>query len=145
MEDGVAECLGGLEEPAAHDPPGEVPVWLHRVHERIRDERGRRIRVADLARDAGVHPVYLTRRFRRAFGCSVVGYIQAERVRMAADGLAATDEPLSGLAYGAGFADQAHLTRVFARASGLTPAAYRDLAQGGAKVAKVQEHPVAPA
>jgi AraC family transcriptional regulator len=116
-----------------------VPEWLCRVRERIRDERGRGARVAELARDAGVHPVYLTRRFRHAFGSSVVACIQAERLRVAADALARTGEPLSRVAYDAGFADQSHLTRTFSRTVGLTPRVYRGLAMGRSEVANVQE------
>ena len=132
IEDSVAECLGALEGGAiaSGSAADGAPPWLRQVHDRIRDERGRAVNVAVLARDAGVHPVYLTRRFRRAYGCSIVAFGQAERVRQAAGAIAATDAPLSAVAYGAGFADQSHLTRTFKSVAGMTPAAYRRLVRG---------------
>jgi transcriptional regulator GlxA family with amidase domain len=60
--------------------------------------------------------------------------IQAERVRAAADALAASTTPISQVAYDAGFSDQSHLTRAFGRFAGLTPAAYRSLAAGPLEV-----------
>jgi AraC family transcriptional regulator len=129
LDDGIAECLGAIDADLPRDA-ASTPDWLLRVRERVRDERGRGTRVAALAHDADVHPVYLTRRFRAAFGCSVMACIQAERVRAAADALAASTTPISQVAYDAGFSDQSHLTRAFGRFAGLTPAAYRSLAAG---------------
>ncbi len=138
IDDGIAECLGAVyaSEPREHDKP--VPDWLARIREQIRDERGRGAGVGQLAREAGVHPVYLTRRFRRAYGCSVTAALQAERVRAAADMMGSRDETLSGIAYGTGFADQPHLTRTFRRVAGLTPAVYRRLARLDVEVENVQ-------
>lgn len=94
--------------------------------------------VVDLARDAGVHPVYLTRRFRRAYGCSIVALRQFERVRAAAGAIADADTALSTVACDAGFADQSHLTRTFKQMAGVTPAVYRRLVRGP-KVGNVQD------
>jgi AraC family transcriptional regulator len=123
-DDALAECLGAADE-AGDRPGGAPPAWLRRARERIRDECTRKLRVSSLAGDAGVHPVYLTREFRRWYGTSVSGCIQEERLRRAADGLARSAEPIAGVAFGSGFADQPHLTRAFQRALGVTPAAYR--------------------
>jgi AraC-like DNA-binding protein len=128
-DDAMAECLGTI----AHDcedlrqDAGTIPAWLLRVRDRIRDERGGMAAVTELARDAGVHPVYLTRRFRQVFGCSVTAYRQAERVRAAARAIGAQRAPLSDIAYATGFADQPHLTRAFRRVVGVTPSVYRQL------------------
>ena len=138
VDDGIAECLGAVGGLGDRNSNDSIPDWLDRVRERIRDERGRGASVSQLARDAGVHPVYLTRRFRRAFGCSVVASLQVERVRAAADALASGSETISGVAYGTGFADQPHLTRTFRRVTGVTPGAYRRLARGQ-EVGNVQE------
>jgi AraC-like DNA-binding protein len=112
------------------------PMWLARVRERIRDERGRGARVHHLAADAAVHPVYLARQFRRHYGTSLTAFRHAQRVRRASTLLMAHDASLSGVAYDTGFADQPHLTRVFSRLLGVTPARYRALARG--EVANVQ-------
>ncbi len=44
--------------------------------------------------------------------------------------LARSDMPLVEVALSAGFGNQSHLTRVFKRATGLTPAAYRRQQRG---------------
>jgi AraC family transcriptional regulator len=133
--DDAAEVLAAIPGEA---PPGEAlpPMWLARVRERIRDERGRGARVHHLAADAAVHPVYLARQFRRHYGTSLTAFRHAQRVRRASTLLMAHDASLSGVAYDTGFADQPHLTRVFSRLLGVTPARYRALARG--EVANVQ-------
>jgi len=122
--DALAECLGTLDGTSTEQPE-RAPQWLQRVRERIADECTVRVRVSDLARDAGVHPVHLTRQFRRYYGTSVVGCVQLHRVRRAADALAGSSAPISHVALSAGFADQSHLTRVFKRGLGVTPGAFR--------------------
>jgi AraC family transcriptional regulator len=129
IDDAVSECLGALRhvEQATGNNSSDAPLWLRRVRDRIRDARGCGVTVRELADEAGVHPVYLTSRFRRAFGCSVVGFRTSERVRAAATLIAAGTDSLAGTAADAGFADQAHLTRSFRRIAGVTPAVYRRL------------------
>jgi AraC-like DNA-binding protein len=42
--------------------------------------------------------------------------------------MTSNDDPLSLVSYTAGFADQAHMCRVFRAATGVTPGAFRALA-----------------
>jgi AraC family transcriptional regulator len=128
--DALAECLGTLDGTSTEQPE-RAPQWLQRVRQRVADECTARVRVSDLARDAGVHPVHLTREFRRYYGTSVVGCVQLHRVRRAADALAGSSAPISHIALSAGFADQSHLTRVFKRGLGVTPGAFRTGAARG--------------
>jgi hypothetical protein len=79
IEDGMAECLGATTGDAEIAPDPPIPDWLERVRERIRDERGNGTRVATLAHDVGVHPVYPTRRFR--FTTSVAFPASPQRCR----------------------------------------------------------------
>ena len=104
---------------------GPVPSWLHRAKEALEANPANGVPVAALARDAGVHPVYLARRFRAAFGCSIVEYRHALRVlavarEMTASG-AGTAAPLQRLALEAGFADHSHMCRVFRAQLGASP------------------------
>ena len=108
---------------------GTAPAWLWQVRDRLHDEFGRPCRVRDLASGAGVHPIYLARRFRQHFGTSVLEYLRAVRVRAAVRSLADADLPIAEVAVTAGFADQSHLTRVLRAATGLTPGGYRALAR----------------
>jgi AraC-like DNA-binding protein len=83
--------------------------------------------IAALAHNLGVHQVYLARIFRERWNCSPREYAQRMRVREAAHRLASTRQPLAEIALDAGFADQAHLTRIFGRVVGVTPGAFRRL------------------
>jgi AraC family transcriptional regulator len=102
-----------------------VPRWLERARESLHDRFRDRIRLADLARDAGVHPIYLASAFRRHYRASVGEYARRLRVEFAARELEQPGLTLADIAAAAGFADQAHLTRVFKEYTGLTPGEYR--------------------
>jgi AraC family transcriptional regulator len=78
-----------------------------------------------LAAEAGVHPVHLSRTFRRFRGRTLGDYLQELRVRHVCQGLADADRPLVDLSLDAGFTDQSHCTRVFKRLTGMTPGVFR--------------------
>jgi AraC family transcriptional regulator len=107
-----------------------TPPWVTRVRDAIHDSFPHAVSVSDLANTFDVHPVYLTRAFRARFGCAVTEYVQRLRVRVAAHRLACSTEPLCDVAGATGFADQAHLTRVFKRDTGVTPGQFRRMARG---------------
>jgi AraC family transcriptional regulator len=120
------EAHDALARLCAPLPPSRVPPrWLARVRESIDDRIGRALRVRDLASEAGVHPVYLARRFRRHFGCSVVEYIRWRRAREAAALIGGSGLSLSDVAQRAGFSDHAHLSRDFKRLTGVSPRTFR--------------------
>ena len=78
-----------------------------------------------LAEMVGVHPSHLARCFRARFGESVGSYARNVRLEWAAGVLARTEAPLARIACEAGFADQSHFTRAFARRFGVAPGRYR--------------------
>jgi AraC family transcriptional regulator len=102
-----------------------VPAWLGRVRDRLHDDLAASPSLDDLAALAGVHPGHLTRAFRRHFGRSIGAYLRKLRLDWAAGRLAASNDPLAGIAISAGFADQSHFTRTFRATFGCTPAIYR--------------------
>ncbi len=87
-------------------------------------------RLADVARIAGVHPMYLAKLFRRRFGCSMGEYLRRRRVAWACGRLAWGEGTIATIAHDAGFADHAHFTRTFVRITGCTPRWYRASMRG---------------
>ena len=93
--------------------------------------------IAELARKAGLHPVYFARAFRRAFGCSPGDYLRQRRIDLAIAGLCGGTRPLAEVAGDCGFADQSHMSHSLQRAIGLSPLQLRRLSR--LQVANLQE------
>lgn len=87
------------------------------------------VSIEAIASELGVHRVYLARVFRAQWGCSPREYLQHVRVRAAAHRLASTARPLADIAVDSGFSDQAHMSRIFGRSIGATPAQFRRLSR----------------
>jgi len=87
------------------------------------------VRMDEVARAVGVHPVYLARLFRRFRGCSLATFVRRCRVEHAV-GLLRSDDPLARIALAAGFFDQSHFTHAFHRVVGMPPAQMRRLMRG---------------
>jgi AraC family transcriptional regulator len=125
----TAELLAG----AARMLPGSerrVPLWMNGLLEQLRAEFDRPQRLHDLALAMNLHPGRLSRSFRRATGKTIGGYVRDLRVQYLLRQLSASDAPICELAAAAGFFDQSHCTREFKRATGLTPADYRNTVRG---------------
>jgi AraC family transcriptional regulator len=126
-DEDVVELLAALTARPARTAGGAPPRWLLLAIERLREEWRPRMRVAEIARGAGVHPVYLARCTRRWYGVGIAELMRRERMRAATEAIAADAESVSAVAHGTGFADEAHLCREFRRAVGTTPGRFRSL------------------
>jgi AraC family transcriptional regulator len=109
----------GLRQPAALKAP------MNRVVDAIEADLARTPSLDELARVAGMHASHLSRSFRKTFGESVGGYLRRRRLETADALLMHADSSLADIAAAAGFCDQAHFTRVYARHFGLTPGRQR--------------------
>lgn len=98
---------------------------LQRAMEYLHAEFMRPLLLRDVAAAAGVQPSYLARAFRRHFARTPGEVLRELRVNWAAHLLIETGLGIAQIALAAGFTDQSHLTRVFARRIGCTPARYR--------------------
>ena len=101
------------------------PRWLTRVKDRLHAEFRDRLRMRDLAREAGVHPVHLARTFRRFEKRTPGEYQQRLQLRAACELLHNPERPLADIAADCGFSDQSHLTRKFRRFAATTPSRLR--------------------
>ena len=127
-ETGAIELVACLLRHRA--PPGHAPPWLPRAEEFLRSAACRPVSLIDVAAEVGVHPVYCARAFRRFTGCTVSAYVHALRLieagRLVLDGRCS----LAEAALRAGFADQAHFTRLCTRRLGFTPGRLQRLRRG---------------
>lgn len=127
--DGLWGLMGEILTSDAERDPASPPPWLLRTKEELDDAFDQKPTVRALAAAAGVHPVYLSRAFRRHFGCAVTTYRRRLRVRAAAAELAATPTPAAQIALAVGFADQSHMCRDFQTELGISPGRLRVLLQ----------------
>jgi AraC family transcriptional regulator len=103
-----------------------APSWLRRVREALEDSYLLAPSLAELASIAGVHPVHLSREFRKHYQSTIGEYIRKRRIEHASNLLANTETPLSEIALTCGFSDQSHFCAMFKSHTGLTPAKFRD-------------------
>jgi AraC family transcriptional regulator len=115
----------------------QPPPWLLRVRDLVRGAPVAAQSTACLAAEAGLHPVYVARAFRRWFGCSLASYMRVIRLERARRLILESAQPLAAIAAETGFADQSHLTRLLRQRTGRTPAALRQA--GAHQVADVQD------
>jgi AraC family transcriptional regulator len=127
VESLIFELLARLEPEEAGRAATQAPPWLAAARERIIEGFDDRVRVRELAGDAGVHPVSLARAFRRHYGIPITAMTRRRRVAAAAARLSDGEQALCDVAVVAGFSDQAHFCRVFKGSTGLTPLRFRCL------------------
>jgi len=135
----INEALGAL--PATSRNTSPAPTWLARVREMIdSSDPLKPVPLSKLHKLVRIHPVHLTRQFKRQFGCTIREYMQYRRIRAAASLVAEGSLSLTEVAYQCAFADQAHFCRAFRSIAKLTARDYRRLteSQGHLNVANVQ-------
>jgi AraC-like DNA-binding protein len=104
------------------------PAWLKRVREALEDCYLEAPSLGELAAIGGVHPVHLSREFRKHHQVTISEYIRIRRIDHASHLLAHSQLTLSEIARTCGFTDQSHFCSSFKSRIGLTPAKYRAVA-----------------
>ena len=109
-----------------------APPWVARCAELIRSEFASPLTVKDVAARLSIHPVHLSREFRRRFGRTLGEYAHQVRVRAACAMMIEHPRlPLTTVALDVGFTDHSHFCRVFRAATGHAPSAFRRLSLAG--------------
>ena len=121
---------GLLDRERGGRPAGRAPridvAAVERARQFLDAERTRVVHSTELESITGLTRYDLARQFRLMFGTSPYRYLLMRRLDFARE-LIHQQRPLVDVACDAGFADQAHFTRAFKAALGLTPARYRAL------------------
>ena len=111
------------------DPPfrkgGMTQSQVRRAKEFLASHCADDILLVDAARACGLSRGHFTNAFRVATGLTPHQWLQRYRIDRAKGMLLDLGASIAEIASACGFADQSHLTRVFARLVGTTPAAWR--------------------
>ena len=121
------DLLAAFTARPARQARGHPPAWLDRTIRDLAVSWTSQHGVGDVARHAGVHPVYLARCVRRWYGISVGNMLRELRLRTAVAHSIDGDHSVSHAAHAAGYADESHFNRAMHAATGLTPGRYRAL------------------
>jgi len=114
-----AGALPDRVPPSPHEPQA-----VRRARAHLDAHLDAPVSLKELAAEARLSPFRLCRAFRSSVGMPPHAYHLDRRIRHALDLLRA-GEPIADTALACGFTDQAHLTRVFRRLTGMTPGAFR--------------------
>lgn len=101
------------------------PLWFSRLLDKLQAEHCNRLTLEELSREAQVHPVHLSRVFRRFKGEGIGEYVHRLRARSACEYLLNPEMSLAQISFTTGFSDQSHFTRAFRKITGITPNAFR--------------------
>ena len=99
--------------------------WVDEIRDRIASADGARESLDDLAAGCGRHRTMVARAFRAAYGVSIGEHRRRYRLQTAWRLLSDSSVSLAAVALDCGFTDQSHMTRIFRREVGATPATVR--------------------
>jgi AraC-like DNA-binding protein len=120
----VAAILADARRPA----PTPSRRDERRISEMLRTIEARAdepLALADMAREAGMSPYHFLRTFRQVAGTTPHQLVLRTRLHRAAVRLRTSSEPISSIAFDAGFGDLSTFNRRFRRLMGCSPGVYR--------------------
>ncbi|WP_416067224.1 helix-turn-helix domain-containing protein [Rhizobium sp. ZK1] len=104
---------------------GLAPWQENRVKKYIEENLSTAISLDELAGLVRLSTSYFSAAFKVSFDMSPHNYIISRRVEHAKHRMANSSDSLSEIALDCGLSDQAHLSRIFRKATGTTPSAWR--------------------
>ena len=119
--------LGAVAELARVPLATRDATWIADVRAFLDEQYLEPVSLTTVAETFGLERTLLARTFRHELGTTVGGYVRRLRVQHACRELAASARPVAEIAASAGFADHAHLCRVFKESLGRTPTEFRRL------------------
>ncbi|WP_053376032.1 response regulator transcription factor [Paenibacillus sp. FJAT-27812] len=98
---------------------------MDRIRTFIKQHLDQAISREDIARHVNLHPDYLSRRFKKETGKSIVEYIVEEKIAMAKELLVTTDMSVSDIALCVGYSNFSYFSKVFKLGVHMNPNQYR--------------------
>lgn len=116
--------IGNVERFPAESRGRLAPRQWRRVSDFLEENCARNVTLQELADLVGLSPSYFSQAFKATTGVPPHRWQLQKRIERAKSMLETTNMSLTEAAVAAGFSDQAHLTRMFRRFAGTTPAAW---------------------
>jgi AraC family transcriptional regulator len=127
----LRQFLAGAPRSAEQEVEQEVEYvehqavsWIGNLARRLREDAS--LKVSDLATEIRRHPSWVGSAYRHATGEGLQETAARLRVERATLLLRESSQPLSAIAFEAGFCDQSHMNRTFRRVLGRSPVAVRE-------------------
>ncbi|MEL7122669.1 MAG: AraC family transcriptional regulator [Bacteroidota bacterium] len=114
-----------ISEPQTISP--SAPRWLSQLEELLHDQWTEDFSLHELSNYLNIHPVTISKYFRKHFGCTLGQYRRKQRIERSIDLIKSSNLSLTEIAHYCGFADQSHFIRTFKEHTHLLPNLYRKL------------------
>jgi two-component system response regulator YesN len=106
-----------------------LPAYLVQAKTYIRDHYAEPLTLSKVAKQVSVNPAYLSYSFTKHCGQNFLEYVTQYRIAKAKELLRQTALQVQEIANRIGYTDVAYFTRIFRRATGLTPGNFRSRQQ----------------
>ncbi|WP_420575035.1 helix-turn-helix transcriptional regulator [Kordia sp.] len=97
------------------------PIWMTQLKEIIEDRWNEFISLDELALTLNVHPVTISKYFKKYYNGTLGDYMRKVKVERALHFLFHTDMPITEIAFTCGFSDHSHMIRIFKMYIGYNP------------------------
>ncbi|BCG58283.1 AraC family transcriptional regulator [Paenibacillus sp. URB8-2] len=101
----------------------KISEIVHFINQNYREP----LRLAELSERFYISPYYLSRKFRKVTGFSLIEYVNLKRITEAQRLLRETDGKIIEISSSVGFDNPAHFNRIFKQIAGTTPMNYRKM------------------
>ncbi len=115
--------LSLLLEMASSEPKEyfKQPVWIDRLKNLLQDNWNETLTLDYMSMEIGVHPVTISKYFRKYVGCTIGQYRRKIRIERSLSIIKSTKMSLSEVAHYCNYSDQSHFIREFRKHIGLKP------------------------
>lgn len=103
------------------------PRWLIKLTELLHDNWDQQFSLTEIALILGVHPVTISKHFRKYFSCTLGEYRRKIKIEKSIDLIKHSNKTLTEIAFECGFSDQSHFIRNFKTLTGFLPKDFRNL------------------
>lgn len=110
-----------------HNISAYKPVWVTQLREIIEDRWDEFISLEELSLMLNVHPVTISKYFKKYYKVSLSDYMRKIKVQKAVYFLFQTNMPITEIAFACGFSDHSHMIRIFKLYVGYNPKSIRKL------------------